>query len=233
MRTLAKTKMVILTMAIAIMTVFAFPSEAQAASKCAYYGKISGGCTRDAISGSRYCKTHTCSASGCNKLTTGGANSRCDSCQKQYLYDSGITSPGCNYSGCSSKKSSGSFYCSTHTCHHGSCTSKVISGSRYCSSHTCGKGRSGCYKEVSGANEKCSSCKNGSTKSSSSYSSTTSKKTTTTNKNTYSSKKKTTTSSKKYTMPDCDDYEDYDDFMDDWDGCMPDGSDAEDYWENW
>ena len=26
---------------------------------------------------------------------------------------------------------------------------------------------------------------------------------------------------------------DYDDFMDDWEGNMPDGSDAEDYWENW
>lgn len=34
-------------------------------------------------------------------------------------------------------------------------------------------------------------------------------------------------------MPDCDDYENYEDFMDDWDGYMPDGSDAEDYWENW
>lgn len=34
-------------------------------------------------------------------------------------------------------------------------------------------------------------------------------------------------------MPDCDDYEDYDDFMDDWDGCMPDDLDAEDYWDNW
>ncbi len=48
----------------------------------------------------------------------------------------------------------------------------------------------------------------------------------------YSSSKKTTPS-KKVEMPDCDDYEDYDDFMDDWDGNMPDGSDAEDYWENW
>lgn len=216
-----------LSILVAISTLM--PMQVQAASKCAYYGKISGGCTRDAISGSRYCKTHTCSASGCNKLTTGGANSRCDSCQKKYLYDSGITSPGCNYSGCSSKKSSGSFYCSTHTCHHGSCTSKVISGSKYCSSHTCGKGRSGCYKEVSSANEKCSSCKN---KSSSSYSSSTSKKTTTTNKTT-TTKKNSSSSKKTYTMPDCDDYEDYDDFMDDWDGCMPDGSDAEDYWENW
>ena len=34
-------------------------------------------------------------------------------------------------------------------------------------------------------------------------------------------------------LPDCDDYENYEDFMDDWDGYMPDGSDAEDYWEDW
>lgn len=38
---------------------------------------------------------------------------------------------------------------------------------------------------------------------------------------------------KKTEMPDCDDYENYEDFMDDWDGYMPDGSDAEDYWEDW
>lgn len=38
---------------------------------------------------------------------------------------------------------------------------------------------------------------------------------------------------KQYSMPDCDDYEDFDEFMDEWDGFMPDGSDAEDYWENW
>ena len=55
-------------------------------------------------------------------------------------------------------------------------------------------------------------------------------KTTTSNKTTT---KKKTSSGKKYEMPDCDDYDSYDDFMDDWDGCMPDGSDAEDYWENW
>ena len=34
-------------------------------------------------------------------------------------------------------------------------------------------------------------------------------------------------------LPDCGDYESYEDFMDDWDGYMPDGSDAEDYWEDW
>lgn len=227
MKTLAKTKMTVLLLIVTFLALFVFSTEAMAASRCEYYGSISGGCKKDAISGSIYCRTHTCSASGCNRLTTGGVNSRCDSCQKQYLYDLGITSPGCNYYGCSSRKSSGSYYCSTHTCHHGSCVKKTLSGSRYCSSHTCNGGRSGCYKEVSGANEKCSSCKSKSTSSYSSSSSNTTKKSTTTYK------KPTTSTKPKYTMPDCDDYDSYEDFMDEWDGCMPDGSDAEDYWENW
>ncbi len=34
-------------------------------------------------------------------------------------------------------------------------------------------------------------------------------------------------------MPDCDDYDDWREFIDDWDGNMPDGSDASDYWDNW
>ena len=34
-------------------------------------------------------------------------------------------------------------------------------------------------------------------------------------------------------MPDCDDYESEEAFMDEWDGFMPDGSDAEDYWADW
>lgn len=41
------------------------------------------------------------------------------------------------------------------------------------------------------------------------------------------------TASESFEMPDCDDYESYEEFMDDWDGCMPDGSNAEDYWDNW
>ena len=40
-------------------------------------------------------------------------------------------------------------------------------------------------------------------------------------------------SQRKPELPDCDDYEGYEDFMDDWDGYMPDGSNAEDYWEDW
>ena len=34
-------------------------------------------------------------------------------------------------------------------------------------------------------------------------------------------------------MPDCDDYEDYEEYIDDWDGVLPDGTDADDYWDNW
>ena len=39
----------------------------------------------------------------------------------------------------------------------------------------------------------------------------------------------TPSKSYKAEMSDCDDYQSYEDFMDDWDGNMPDGSDAEDY----
>ena len=47
------------------------------------------------------------------------------------------------------------------------------------------------------------------------------------------SKKSSKKSSKHVEWPDCDDYEDEDDFLDDWDGNMPDDSDAMDYWDNW
>ena len=58
-----------------------------------------------------------------------------------------------------------------------------------------------------------------------------------TKKNSGSSKssKRKITKKSYYTddMPDCDDYDCWGDFMDDWDGNMPDGSDASDYWDNW
>ena len=107
-----------------------------------------------------------------------------------------------------------------------------MNGSSYCSDHTCQAGRTSCKNSVAGANAKCDSCKNKekSALKSTSKSSYSSKNTTKT-----SSSKKSSSSKKKYdyNMPDCDDYEDWDDFMDDWDGCMPDGSDASDYWDNW
>lgn len=207
------------------------PLEAFAGSTCAYYSKYSGYCKKNAVSGGKYCKDHTCSAQGCYKLNSGGSNSMCDSCKKQYLYDLGITSPDCNFSDCSKPKASGSFYCSGHTCKHGSCTQKILSGSKYCKDHTCKN--SSCYNEISSANDKCSSCKKNATNATTSNNKKTGSTSSTNKKTSSSSTNKKSSTSKKQNMPDCDDYDSYEDFMDDWDGCMPDGSDAEDYWENW
>lgn len=118
-------------------------------------------------------------------------------------------------------------------CLHGSCTSQRAKGSLYCCAHTCGKGRSGCHNEVSSMNGKCSSCKAKEKAASSSANKAKSSYSETTKKYNNSTKKTSSSSKKKYHMPDCDDYEDYEEFMDEWDGYMPDGSDAEDYWEDW
>lgn len=85
--------------------------------------------------------------------------------------------------------------------------------------------------------------KKSSTKYSSSYKKNTSKKSNYSKKNTKKSsgssykksinKKSSKKSSKSVEWPDCDDYWDEDEFLDDWDGNMPDGSDAMDYWDNW
>ena len=170
--------------------------------KCSQYG-----CDNECESGSDYCSYHDPSSYSrySNNQKTSNSN------------DYSSTS---NYSSMSSDS-----YEESDTCHHGSCEKKVISGSRYCSSHTCGKGRNGCYREVPGANELCSSCRE-------KQKNTSSVSTSSTRSSTYNTKKNTS-SEKNYEMPDCDDYESYDDFMDDWDGNMPDGSDAEDYWEDW
>ncbi len=59
------------------------------------------------------------------------------------------------------------------------------------------------------------------------------KSTTKTTKKTGKKKKVTKKSYYKDEMPDCDDYDNWGEFMDDWDGNIPDGSDASDYWDNW
>ena len=110
----------------------------------------------------------------------------------------------CNASGCSSYCSTSSWYCYKHECSKTSCHNKATNQG-YCSTHA--------QKSYSSSSSGKSSSKNN-------------------KKSTYSSSK-TKSKKKYYDMPDCDDYEDYDDFMDDWDGCMPDDSDAEDYWDNW
>lgn len=130
----------------------------------------------------------------------------------------------CKDKGCTRQAVSGpnrDGYCYKHSpknkavkCKASGCTNYAYHGSIYCNSHECCL--TSCKsKKVSGT-AFCSAHK--------SYQS----------KTTSSGKTKNDSSNKKkYEMPDCDDYEDYDDFMDDWDGCMPDGSDAEDYWEDW
>jgi len=106
-------------------------------------------------------------------------------------------------------------------CIKSGCNSEQASGSSYCYLHKPYTSSSS-YSKSSGS----SSYSSGSSSKSSTSSS--SSKNTTSN---YSSKSYST--NKKVEMPDCDDYEDFEDFMDDWDGYMPDGSDAEDYWDNW
>ena len=167
---------------------------------------IKSGCDNEQASGSSYCYMHKPSSySGGSTGTTSG-------------YQSGNSSS-------SSNVASGS---TSNTCHHGSCKKEIIRGSRYCASHTCDQGRGGCYQEVWGANELCSRCR----EKNQSSNSTSSNRSKSYGSSSYSSNKKSS-STKKYRMPDCDDYESYDDFMDDWDGNMPDDSDAEDYWEDW
>lgn len=107
---------------------------------------------------------------------------------------------------CGAKKTS------TWTCCKPGCHNKCPAGTYYCSIH-----------------KSCSNKK--------SNKSGTTKKSSTSKKNTGSSKnnRKRLTKKSYYTddMPDCDDYENWGDFVDDWDGNMPDGSDASDYWDNW
>lgn len=109
------------------------------------------------------------------------------------------------------------------TCIEARCRNDRALGSAYCYLHKPFTENNTSKSKTSYSSSKSSSTKSSSSSSSSSKSS----------KKTSSTSTKKTSSKKSYTMPDCDDYEDYDEFMDDWDGYMPDGSDAEDYWENW
>lgn len=109
---------------------------------------------------------------------------------------------------CAGKKTS------KKTCYKPGCNNTCASGSAYCYIH-----------------KPHSDIKNSKSLSTKKKNSTSKKKSSGSAKN---SKKKLTKKSY-YTedMPDCDDYDNWGEFMDDWDGNMPDGSDASDYWDNW
>lgn len=151
-------------------------------------------------------------------VSKGGAlyNERREFFQPQYTASYGET---CQYEDCGEAVALNRFFCSKYACSHADCNLKVVKGSSYCVRHTCQKGTEGCYNRVDQYGQKCDSCQNP-------------KKYSTP---TYAAPIYQHTPSKHYKeeMPDCDDYESYEDFMDDWDGNMPDGSDAEDYWGNW
>ena len=101
---------------------------------------IKSGCDNEQASGSSYCYIHKPSSySGGSTGTTSGYQSKNSNA---ISFGPGSTSDN-----------------ESDTCHHGSCKKEVIRGSRYCASHTCDQGRSGCYREVIGANELCSSCR--------------------------------------------------------------------------
>lgn len=115
------------------------------------------------------------------------------------------------------------------------CNNKKYCGS-YCATHDCCKIKSACKTANYGGRKICKKSGCGNTASSDGYCGRHSSNKSNSNSNSNkkpSNTKKPSSSKKNYDMPDPDDYEDYDDFMDDWDGCMPDGSDAEDYYDNW
>lgn len=134
----------------------------------------------------------------------------------------------CREEGCSrARGDNGTIYCDSHAaayvreqgyndCADSGCYSYRMKSSMYCSRHTCEW--TDCTHKKSSNSDYCSThereLENARKK----------------RQQSTSSKKKATT---EYEMPDCDDYDSYDDFMDDWDGEMPDGGDAEDYWEDW
>lgn len=182
-------------------------------------------CDKDKAYGSEYCHDHTCKDKGCYAIkakeeewcATHKAIHEEEGRKWREAYNK---KPDCIVKDCKFKAQQEGGYCVVHRCIR--CNNRCIDGKQYCINHTCKE--PGCFNGVKEKNTTCDSCKNEAIKKKNAeiarqnekYKKSTSKKTT-----------------KKYSMPDCDDYDSYDDFMDDWDGFMPDGSDAEDYWENW
>ena len=140
----------------------------------------------------------------------------------------------CKESKCKNDAVSGSDYCSIHKCGVSSCKDKAKTKG-YCYSHQSKTSRDKANKDAKSSNNS-KTCELNSCNSTKAYKSSYCSKHTCKKSNCYNQKKASASYCSKHiksSMPDCDDYDSYDDFMDDWDGCMPDGSDAEDYWYNW
>ena len=183
------------------------------------------GCTQEKYYGSEYCYNHTCKEKGCNGFKE-SSERWCATHKAQYEEENRKwledynSRPDCAVNGCESKAVSGGRYCVVHECTVLNCENRCVEGGLYCINHTCKE--TGCFNRVNARNSMCDECgKKAEMK----------KNAETSHKNENSSTKKK--SNGNHLMPDCDDYDSYEEFMDDWDGFMPDGSDAEDYWENW
>lgn len=181
------------------------------------------GCGQEKIYGSEYCYKHTCNVNGCYEVkenserwcATHKAKYEEENRKRLEEYNS---RPDCAVKGCKFKAEIKGGYCAIHECTFLNCRNRCVEGGMYCLNHTCKE--QGCFNRVAQANSVCDKCQNKSNRK---------RNAEITRQNERTGEKST----KKYSMPDCDDYDSYEDFMDDWDGFMPDGSDAEDYWENW
>lgn len=166
----------------------------------------------------KYCYDHRCREHGCYEYKE-AENDYCKAHQeikdaewKAHMEELAKL-PVCQYPKCEEKVcSSGKIYCVLHYCLVDGCNNPNAGG-YYCKTHQCPV--RGCYKKAGNHSHD-----------------TDNKKDTSKDTSQKSSGSKPKTKQKK-TYPDCDDYDDYDDFMDDWDGYMPNGEDAEDYWEDW
>ena len=158
-------------------------------------------------------------------------------CLMMFVVTAAAEKNTCKADGCSQPAVKESEYCGVHKCHITGCMEKSVKGG-YCKAH---------YEKISKNNADKKEAEKKNTKASSTCAVKNCKKSvvkggtyckdhTCTKKNCYKQKEKKALYCKEHLkkeMPDCDDYDCYEDFMDDWDGRMPDGSDAEDYWENW
>ena len=254
-----KMEPVLIALIIMMVAIIGFSNTTYAATRCPYpacddyvtsgkkycskHACREDGCNNVAVD--RYCSTHKCKRDGCNDrywYTDGKYKGYCNTCawkvadgtysattsktasssSKTDKSNSSISKTNANRSTTTqtNKTTSSSSTTKTKVCAYPKCRVVVKSSGLYCTEHTCSKRY--CYSKRRDGSVY---CENHSPASSGSKTSSNS------NNNSSSSNKKN--SSKKVEMPDCDDYDSYEDFMDDWDGFMPDGSDAEDYWENW
>lgn len=131
----------------------------------------------------------------------------------------------CGVLECDEYKGKDSKYCVYHTCCFNSCNRYAEWDIKGCAYHTCKEEDCNRWVEPEDKNKGIDYC----SKHRTSKKTKAVEKKNSSSKPTYKSKQKT----KESEWPDPDDYDSYEDFMDEWDGYMPDGSDAEDYWENW